>query len=141
MRGHLTEKVDVYAFGIVILEILSGRSVFSLKLDEDKKYLIEWAWELHEAKRDIEMVDSTLTTFDKEELKHVMGVAFLCAQMNHLLRPTMSRVVSMLLGEAELGEVPSKPTYMSDWSFDNLSGIGQTSSSFPLGNTQSFTFT
>lgn len=42
MRGHLTEKVDVYAFGIVILEILSGRSVFSLKLDEDKKYLIEW---------------------------------------------------------------------------------------------------
>jgi hypothetical protein len=42
MRGHMTEKVDVFAFGVVILEIIAGRPNYCDKLDEDRAYLLEW---------------------------------------------------------------------------------------------------
>lgn len=42
MRGHLTEKVDVFSFGVVTLETVAGRSNTDYSLVEDKKYLFEW---------------------------------------------------------------------------------------------------
>ncbi|XP_058069864.1 probable LRR receptor-like serine/threonine-protein kinase At1g56130 isoform X2 [Magnolia sinica] len=42
MRGHLTEKADVFGFGVVALEILSGRPNADTSLDQDKIYLLEW---------------------------------------------------------------------------------------------------
>ena len=45
MRGHLTEKADVFGFGVVALEILSGRPNSDNSLDTDKIFLLEWVWE------------------------------------------------------------------------------------------------
>lgn len=42
MRGHLTEKTDVFAFGVVTLEIISGRPNSDSSLDEEMMYLLEW---------------------------------------------------------------------------------------------------
>ena len=42
MRGHLTEKADVFAFGVVALEAVAGRSNTDNSLEEDKIYLFEW---------------------------------------------------------------------------------------------------
>ena len=42
MRGYLTEKADVFAFGIVALEIVSGRPNSDSSLEEEKKHLLEW---------------------------------------------------------------------------------------------------
>ncbi len=42
MMGHLTEKADVFAFGIVAMEILAGRTNFDDSLEDDKKYLLGW---------------------------------------------------------------------------------------------------
>lgn len=42
MRGHLTEKADVFGFGVVALEILSGRPNSDDSLDTEKIYLLEW---------------------------------------------------------------------------------------------------
>lgn len=42
MRGHLTEKADVFAFGVVALELVSGRSNSDPSLEEEKIYLLEW---------------------------------------------------------------------------------------------------
>ena len=42
MRGHMSEKVDVFAFGVVMLEIISGRPNYDDRLDEDTAYLLEW---------------------------------------------------------------------------------------------------
>ena len=44
MRGHLTEKADVFAFGVVALEIVSGRPNSDSSLEEEKVYLLEWVW-------------------------------------------------------------------------------------------------
>ena len=42
MRGHMTEKVDVFAFGVVALEIIAGTPNFDNTIDEDKVYILEW---------------------------------------------------------------------------------------------------
>jgi hypothetical protein len=41
-RGQLSEKVDVFSFGVLILEIVSGRKNIEPKLSEDQAYLLEW---------------------------------------------------------------------------------------------------
>lgn len=42
MRGHLTEKADVFGFGVVALEIVSGRPNSDSSLEEERIYLLEW---------------------------------------------------------------------------------------------------
>ncbi|KAF7139930.1 hypothetical protein RHSIM_Rhsim06G0143500 [Rhododendron simsii] len=118
MRGHLTEKADVYGFGVVALEMVSGRPNCDSRLEEEKIYLLEWAWHLHENDHDIELVDANLLEFDEEEVKRVMGVALLCTHTSPQLRPSMSRVVAMLLGDTEVSPVTTRPGYLTDWEFD-----------------------
>ena len=45
MRGHLTKKADVFGFGVVALEILSGRANSDSSLDDERVYLLEWVKE------------------------------------------------------------------------------------------------
>nr|XP_018450332.1 PREDICTED: probable LRR receptor-like serine/threonine-protein kinase At1g56140 isoform X2 [Raphanus sativus] len=119
MRGHLTEKTDVYAFGVVALELVSGRPNSDENVEDEKRYLLEWAWDLHEKSREVELIDRELTEFNMEEVKRMIGIALLCTQTSHALRPPMSRVVAMLSGDVEVSDVTSKPGYLTDWRFDD----------------------
>ncbi|KAK7313192.1 hypothetical protein VNO77_37687 [Canavalia gladiata] len=114
-RGHLTEKADVFSFGIVALEIVSGRSNSEsiLAIEEDKTSLLEWAWNLHINNNEIQMVDSRLLEFDETEVKRVVGISLLCIQASPFLRPSMSRIVAMLLGHVEVTRVTSIPGYLA----------------------------
>lgn len=69
------------------------------------------------------MVDSELSEFSKEEVKKVIGVALLCTQTSPGLRPAMSRVVAMLSGDIEVAAVTSKPGYLTDWKFDDITSF------------------
>jgi len=42
MRGHLTEKADIFSFGVVALELVSGRPNSDSSLEGEKVYLLEW---------------------------------------------------------------------------------------------------
>ncbi|CAN7122799.1 unnamed protein product [Brassica rapa subsp. narinosa] len=121
MRGYLTEKTDVYAFGIVVLELLSGRKNFDVNLENEKKYLLDWAWNLHENSREVELLDHELTEFNMEEAKRMIGISLLCTHSSHFLRPPMSRVVAMLSGDVEVSDITSKPGYLTDWRSDDTS--------------------
>ncbi|KAK3217855.1 hypothetical protein Dsin_011825 [Dipteronia sinensis] len=129
MRGHLTEKTDVFAFGVVALEIVSGRPNSDSNLDEEQIYLLEWAWNLHENNRHVELVDSRLPEFNEEEVKRMIGVGLLCTQTLPSLRPPMSRVVAMLCGDMEVSTVTTKPGYLTDWKYDDTSTTGSFMSS------------
>ncbi|XP_058089163.1 probable LRR receptor-like serine/threonine-protein kinase At1g56140 isoform X3 [Magnolia sinica] len=113
MRGHLTEKADVFGFGVLTLEIVSGRPNTCQNVDLEKMYLLEWAWHLHENNRPLELVDPKLSNFDEGEAARMISIALLCIQALPSLRPPMSRVVNMLLGEIEVGAVSSKPSYLT----------------------------
>ncbi|XP_060670412.1 probable LRR receptor-like serine/threonine-protein kinase At1g56130 isoform X1 [Ziziphus jujuba] len=123
MRGHLTEKTDVFAFGVVALEIVSGRPNCDTSLEQEKIYLLEWAWNLYEKNREDKLVDSALLTFNKEEVKRVIRVALWCTQTSPSLRPSMSRVVAILLGDAEVSTEITRPGYLTDWKFDDMSSL------------------
>ncbi|XP_062115766.1 probable LRR receptor-like serine/threonine-protein kinase At1g56130 isoform X1 [Humulus lupulus] len=124
MSGHLTEKADVFAFGVVALEIVCGRPRSDLTLEQEKVYLLEWAWNLHERKREVELVDLTLSSeFKEEEVVRVVEIALLCTQTSPFARPPMSRVVAMLLGDVEVNQKMSRPGYFSDWRFSDVSSI------------------
>ncbi|XP_066343812.1 probable LRR receptor-like serine/threonine-protein kinase At1g56130 [Miscanthus floridulus] len=115
MRGHMTEKVDVFAFGVVILETLAGRPNFDNTLDEDKVYILEWVWQLYEENHPLDMVDPKLAGFNSDEVLRAIHVALLCTQGSPHQRPAMSRAVSMLAGDVEVGEVVNKPSYITEW--------------------------
>ncbi|XP_021864482.2 probable LRR receptor-like serine/threonine-protein kinase At1g56140 isoform X2 [Spinacia oleracea] len=123
MRGHLTEKVDVFAFGVVALELVSGRSNCDTALGREEMYLLDWAWHLYEKNQDVDLVDKRLKIFNKDEVKRVVTIAFLCTQTSPAQRPTMARVLGMLSGDVEVGSIPSKPTYLADWSVDDDSSF------------------
>ncbi|XP_047249367.1 probable LRR receptor-like serine/threonine-protein kinase At1g56140 isoform X2 [Capsicum annuum] len=123
MRGHLTEKADVFGFGVVALEIVSGRANSDESLEEDKIYLLEWAWQLHENKCETELVDANLSEFDVDEVKKVIMIALLCTQTSPGLRPSMSRVIAMLTGDAEVAAVTSRPGYLTDWKFKDTTSF------------------
>ncbi|KAH1121310.1 hypothetical protein J1N35_004470 [Gossypium stocksii] len=139
MRGHLTEKTDVFAFGVVCLEIVSGRPNADSGLEEQQMYLLEWAWHLHEADREVELVDSNLSEFEEEEVKRVIGIALLCTQTSPLQRPSMSRVVAMLSGDTDVSREVSKPGYLTDWKFDDttsfISNVATRASDTSYGST------
>ncbi|KAI3754022.1 hypothetical protein L2E82_26112 [Cichorium intybus] len=119
MWGHLTEKVDVFGFGVVALEIISGRPNSDLSLEDEQIYLLGWAWKLHEANRELELVDEELSEFDESEVRRVITVALLCTQTSSTQRPSMSRVVAMLSGDLEVSGVINRPEYLTFFEFDD----------------------
>ncbi|KAK3121398.1 hypothetical protein QOZ80_8BG0652300 [Eleusine coracana subsp. coracana] len=116
MKGHLTEKVDVFAFGVVVLETVAGRSNTDNSLEEDKMFLFEWAWELYEKGQALDIVDPRLEEeFESEEALRVIKVALLCTQGSPHQRPPMSTVVAMLTRDFEMTQVVTKPRYITEW--------------------------
>lgn len=65
-------------------------------------------------------MDSRLLDFDEAEATRVIGVALLCTQASPMLRPPMSRVVAMLAGDIEVGTVKSKPSYLTEYNFKDI---------------------
>jgi len=92
--GQLSQKIDVYSFGVLLLEIVSGRSIF-------KTTFIKWAYELNENNNLLELVDSRLNIEDNQMILNVIHVGLLCVQIDPSLRPSMARVVAMLKSEVK----------------------------------------
>ncbi|XP_058186906.1 probable LRR receptor-like serine/threonine-protein kinase At1g56140 isoform X2 [Rhododendron vialii] len=127
MRGHLTEKADVFGFGVVALEVVSGRPNSDTSLEAEKMYLLDWAWHLHQNNNEVELVDDNLSEFNEEEVKRLIRVALLCTQSSPQARPSMSRAVAMLLADVEVGAVTAQPGYlMSGWKFNDTTSFMST---------------
>ncbi|KAH9290253.1 hypothetical protein KI387_034370, partial [Taxus chinensis] len=58
--GQLSEKADVYSYGVVVLEIISGRKWMDTRLEEPMQLLLQWVWGLYESDQVLDMVDSKL---------------------------------------------------------------------------------
>ncbi|KAH7427440.1 hypothetical protein KP509_10G044100 [Ceratopteris richardii] len=131
-RGKLTVKADVYSFGVLALEIVSGRRIQDSKESEEKEFLIDWAWSLHEQDGILGIIDPLLQGYQEEEVLRTIYVAMLCALPVAQLRPMMSRAVSMLLGDAEVTPLPPKLDYLGVpmWRYkQNLRTQNETSTS------------
>ncbi|KAL8240489.1 hypothetical protein R6Q59_013844 [Mikania micrantha] len=114
LYGILSEKVDTYSFGIVVLEIISGRRSGEVKSYRSVCCLLEDAWEMYENTKHINLIDETLklNEYEQEQVKNIIVIALLCTQSPASKRPTMSEVVSMLQEGRSLGKkLLTKPTF------------------------------
>ncbi|XP_009760982.1 receptor-like cytosolic serine/threonine-protein kinase RBK2 isoform X1 [Nicotiana tabacum] len=95
MHGIVDEKTDVYAFGVLLLELISGRPA----LDESRNSVVMWAKPLLLSKNHSGLVDPSLgDAYDSEQMNRMVMVASLCIQQNSTDRPHMSQVQEMLKG-------------------------------------------
>ncbi|XP_031109691.1 cysteine-rich receptor-like protein kinase 2 [Ipomoea triloba] len=119
IHGHLSEKVDIYSFGIVILEIISGRRSSDLKVEPVTEYLLELAWKLYENDEHLGLVDNNLdpNEYEAEEVKRMLEIALVCTQSPSKIRPSMSEVVVMLSStDASIIQKPqNRPTTITDF--------------------------
>ncbi|XP_020585399.1 cysteine-rich receptor-like protein kinase 2 isoform X2 [Phalaenopsis equestris] len=113
IHGDLSEKVDTYSFGVVVLEIISGQRGSDSKLEPVPQHLLELAWKLYEMDNLPNLIDKSLdpNEFDLEEVIRVITVALLCTQTVSL-RPTMSEVVVLLLTQHSLHLNLSRPAFI-----------------------------
>lgn len=96
MHGIVDEKTDVYAFGVLLLELITGRRA----LDHLQQSLVLWAKPLLDNDDIRELVDPSLgNKYDTEELDRMILTASLCIEQSPILRPRMSQVVILLKGD------------------------------------------
>ncbi|KAJ0974326.1 hypothetical protein J5N97_016291 [Dioscorea zingiberensis] len=114
IHGQLSEKVDTYSFGVVVLEIISGRKSNDIHLEPVTQYLLEWAWKLYEEDVLLDLVDDTLkpNEYQPEDMKRIIEIALLCTQSTVVARPTMSEVVVLLLSKGAPLVQPTRPVFI-----------------------------
>ncbi|CAL0302633.1 unnamed protein product [Lupinus luteus] len=104
LLGQLTKKADVYSFGVLMLEIISGKSSSKAAFGENLLVLVEWAWKLKEEKRLLDLVDPELTNYNEIEVYRFIMVALFCTQAASQHRPNMKQVFQMLSKEVHINE-------------------------------------
>ncbi|KAK8551449.1 hypothetical protein V6N12_040087 [Hibiscus sabdariffa] len=117
--GYLTHKADVYSFGIVALELVSGKHNMNYGPVGEHTCLLDWACHLQQSGKLLELVDDKLgSDYNKSEAERMIKVALLCTNATPSLRPTMSDVVGMLEGTITIPDiVPDASSYNEDLRF------------------------
>ncbi|KAJ1272964.1 hypothetical protein BS78_06G243500 [Paspalum vaginatum] len=126
MDGAFSVNSDIYSFGVMVLEIISGLKI-SLTHYSGFPNLLAYAWSLWKDGKAMDLVDSCLaTSCSLAEALRCIQIGLLCVQDNPDSRALMSSLVTMLENETTPLSVPKQPTYFSYW---GAQGVGENTSS------------
>ncbi|KAK4377698.1 hypothetical protein RND71_003994 [Anisodus tanguticus] len=126
ISGHLTRKPDVYSFGVLLLEIVSGCPVIAFDIERGEHFLVNKAWEMYNNGKLLELVNGE---FCGDETVRFLKIGLLCVQEIASLRPKMSTVIKMLSSNMEEGINITQPGILADLK-DVKIGQKQSSRSF-----------
>ncbi|KAF7103475.1 hypothetical protein CFC21_104464 [Triticum aestivum] len=141
-RGVYSLKTDVFSFGILVLETISGRKNTILdKRGDTVGDLVRDAWRLWKDRRLHELVDPSLGNgYEVTEITQCAQVALLCAQEDPADRPTMTAIAAMLSSEStRLPMEPKRPSALSDGGAGEDTYVNQSSRTIDITITSSAT--
>ncbi|XP_022939108.1 uncharacterized protein LOC111445110 isoform X1 [Cucurbita moschata] len=115
MYGKVNDKIDVYAYGVVLLELLSGRKPISTEYPKGQESLVMWAKPILIDGKVSQLLDPSLGgNYDQDEMERVILAASLCIRRAPRARPPMSLVVKLLQGDVDV----------TKWARQQMNGVG-----------------
>ncbi|KAL8029308.1 hypothetical protein ABFS82_14G213700 [Erythranthe guttata] len=110
----ITVKVDVYSYGILLLELLCCRRNFLPDVEDEKVVLADWAYDCYRggAIRSL-AADDEVAADDLKRFERFVMVAIWCVQEDPALRPHMKRVMHMLEGSVQVPAPPDPTSFVS----------------------------
>ncbi|KAG5224689.1 G-type lectin S-receptor serine/threonine-protein kinase [Salix suchowensis] len=141
----ITSKSDIYSYGMVLLELVSGRRNFEVSAETNRKKFSDWAYEEFEKSNVSAILDQRLTDqdVDMQQVRRAVQVSFWCIQDQPSQRPPMGKVVQMLEGIFEI-ENPPAPKAITEGSIhgtsimsSNLSALSTLAPSAPTPSSSS----
>ncbi|CAD5183517.1 unnamed protein product [Musa acuminata subsp. malaccensis] len=112
MQGKFSIKSDVFSFGVLVLEILTGRKSNGSHNPEVTEVLLSYIWEKWQDGSALEIVDPALGGhYEQSDLLRFVQIGLLCVQEDPSDRPTMSTIVVMLNSETVSLRAPSQPAF------------------------------
>ncbi|XP_042974608.1 rust resistance kinase Lr10-like [Carya illinoinensis] len=105
--GSISYKVDVYSFGMLLMDMMGKRKNFNAIADQSSKYFPTCVYEEVQDENGIRIENATEE--EKKIAKQIIVVALWCIQMKPSDRPSMNKVVEMLEGGIESLQIPPKP--------------------------------
>ncbi|XP_021670434.2 cysteine-rich receptor-like protein kinase 46 isoform X2 [Hevea brasiliensis] len=113
-KGRLTEKVDVYSFGVLVIEIVTGIQNNKHQSEDIYETLIAHVWKHFQSNTISEIIDKDIEIEDMKEIERVIQIGLLCTQESPNSRPTMTKVVQMLRKKDFELPQPSKPPFTDE---------------------------
>ncbi|TYI33738.1 hypothetical protein ES332_A04G154700v1 [Gossypium tomentosum] len=139
------KESDIYSFGIVALEIASGKKVVAVIEMNGKRFktkLVEWVWELYREERLLDAADPRLSgNYDMEQMERLLLVRLACAHPNYFDRPSIRQAIEILGSKAPLPSLPREmpvPIYIAALQ-DNIFTCSASTSSFTSASNRSQT--
>ncbi|XP_027159125.1 G-type lectin S-receptor-like serine/threonine-protein kinase At4g03230 isoform X2 [Coffea eugenioides] len=114
IEGLFSVKSDVFSFGVIILEIVSGkRNTSGFYRSEEALSLLGYAWRLWQERKALDLVDKRLLeSCNGTEVMKSINIGLLCVQDDPSDRPTMSNVLIMLSSETTTLPSPNQPAFV-----------------------------
>lgn len=114
LHGRFSVKSDVFSFGVLVLEIVSGKKNREFSHEDLNDNLLGHAWRLYTEGKYLDLMSPSLhNSCIISEVKRSIHVGLLCVQNHAQDRPTMSSVVMMLGGEGSLPP-PRQPAFFAE---------------------------
>ncbi|PON88171.1 Cysteine rich receptor like kinase [Trema orientale] len=123
-HGVYSVKSDVFSFGVLVLEIISGQK---LKKFHEEESLLSYAWKNWNDGKAVNLVDPKMRGGSRDEIVRCIHIGLLCVQEKVVDRPTMGSVVLMLSSSSIFLKPPSRSAYFLGWKCE--SGVPQSKQS------------
>ncbi|XP_028182387.1 cysteine-rich receptor-like protein kinase 10 [Glycine soja] len=120
MHGQFSEKSDVFSFGVLVLEVVSGQRNSGIRHGENIDDLLSFAWRRWKEGRATDIIDPTVNSGSRNEIMRCIHIGLLCVQDNVAARPTMASIVLVLNSHSLSLPLPLEPAFYLDSRTGNL---------------------